>query len=646
MIGITLFSSACNHNTIEKNPTKAALTIPTLQPFDFKVIQFLQDANIPTEVFEKFETAIQGDKKAREWLDTYDDEHQNQYYPAITDVFPYRNIQKADAEKESYYHIGMLYYNGNKDIPLKQSREKAFYWLQLSAEKGSFSGAILAGDMAQSGDGISMNQKAAFDFYEKALKNEINGIAYERLAYCYENGIGTQIDDKKAKDYYFKSTLDGNEKGLYKLADSDELSFKQSILFSKAASSMDYSAPYFEMVYEGGDGYTADESKLQVIKCLGEAWENGTDPAAVQLKESITGNKYFPKEFVEELVKTSYTYSYHTFAPKYGVNPNRSLYNGKNIPFEEDEGIGGLYLENEDSEYYELDFDGDGTDEIGFPMLSGAGGAFMTDGFGIFKKNNKGFYKDYAFGPACTLRDGMRLINYNDRIYFITNPYSDTMNEPHDITARVIDKHGKGHELCVLCNQYKPKEIMTQVYDDYHKEEFAGFLSEVMSQTYEAISATKRHEMYNPNRTVILSDEPQDVYFAADINNDKVKEYIRKGHMIDQGKYYNDYHLFQIYDGEGKLTEEVEPSLELLPDDGYYGLHSTGNLYDRLPVGGKIVQFWTVEKDNKTYCIALTRNELLYGLHIVTIQNEKAIPVCDSLFFDEVQDIDIQFSKD
>jgi hypothetical protein len=65
-----------------------------------------------------------------------------------------------------------------------------------------------------------------------------------------------------------------------------------------------------------------------------------------------------------------------------------------------------------------------------------------------------------------------------------------------------------------------------------------------------------------------------------------------------------------------------------------------------LPVGGNIVQFWTQEKDSRTYCIALTRNELLYGLHIYIVQNNVPIPVCQSLIFDEVQDVDIDFSKE
>lgn len=675
MMAATVFClSACNENNVgieelshsSAKPTIAVSPIPSLEPQSVMTKQFLEDTMMPAEIYEKFETAIKGDIEAQEWLDKYDHDNKNRYLSVSYKVFPYRNAQNACLENECYYNIGMLYYYGDEDIPLKQNKDKAFYWLNLSADKGSFFGAIQAGDMAQSGDGTSVNKEVAFDLYEKALKIKIHGIAYERLAYCYENGIGTDMDKQKAQEYYFKSTLDGNPKGLYKLSTSDGISQMQSILFSKAASSLDYSADYFDMVYGGLDAYSPKESKLKTIGRLTEVWDNGTDPAAVQLKKSIRENKHFPKEFVEALIKSSYTYSYHAFAEKYGIKPNRSFEDGKNIQFDLSEGNNEFeyyestakrYLEYNESTFYELDFDGDGEDEIGIPLHSGAGGAFMADGFGIFKKNKEGFYEIYAGGPDCTLRDAMRLIKYDGRVYFITNPFSDTEDEPHNITARVIDENGKGHEISIICNEYKPKEIMIKVYDNYNIDEFDSFITEVMKHAYEAIAATKRHEMYNTDivKQVKLAEEPQDVsfdslpmnvYFAADINNDGAKEFVRKGHLITQTKYYNDYNLFQVYDSESKLIANPEPMMDVLPYGEYYGLHSVGNIYDILPIGGKIIQFWTREKDNKTYCVALTRNELLYSLHVYTVQNEKPVPVCHSLLFDEVQGVEIIFSKD
>jgi len=668
-MSIILSLNGCNDNLATEElsplPTKcitATSTTPSLHMENNMAKQFLEDADLPIEIYENFEMAIQGDINAREWLDEYDDKNKHKYFSALNGVFPSRNGSNPYSANECYYNIGMLYYKGDDYIPLKQDKNKAFYWLRLSADEGSFFGAIQAGDMALNGDGIPKNEKEAFNLYKKALEIKKHGTAYERLAYCFENGIGTDKDGQKAQEYYFKSTLDGNPIGLYKLSTSDGISQSQSIMLLKAASSMDYSSGYFEMAYGGLDGYSANDSKLRIIERLSEVWDKGTDPVAVQIKKSIRENQYFPKEFTEALIKTSYTYSYHAFAEKNGIKPNRNYEDGRSIRFDltGDEfesyavGMAKNYLEYDECTFYELDFDGDGEDEIGIPLHSGAGGAFMVDGFGIFKKNKNGLYEEYAFGPQCSMRDAMRLIKYNSRIYFITNPFSDTDNEPHNITARTIDKNGKGHEVSISCTKYNPKEIITKVYGNYNTDEFSNFLKEIKAQAYEAIAVTKSHRMYNPNtanpvkktdlpENILSGFLPQDVYFEADIDNDGEKEFIRKAHVITQSKYYNDYNLFQIYDSQSKLCETVEPIMDLLPYDDYFGLHSGGNLYDLLPIGGKVVQFWTQEKDNVTYCVALTRNELLYSLHVYVVKNNQTIPVCHSLLFDEVQDIEVKF---
>ncbi|MFZ5986401.1 MAG: hypothetical protein ACOYWZ_04635, partial [Bacillota bacterium] len=356
MMAVTTFClSACSGNNVgtgelsypSLKPTIAISPIPSLQPQNDMTKQFMEDAKLPIEVYEKFATAIQGDMKAREWLEKYDKENKNMYFSTLNGVFPYRNGQNAYLENECYYNIGRLYYVSNENISFKQNKEKAFYWLNLSADKGSFIGAIEAGDMARSGDGIFKNEKVAFDLYKKALENKIHGTAYERLAYCYENGIGTDKDQQKAQEYYFKSTLDGNPTGLYKLSTSAGISESKSILFLKAASSMDYDAGYFGMAYGGTDGYSANDSKLKTIEQLNEAWDNGTDPVAAQLKKSIRKGQHFPNKFIESLVKTSYTYSYHAFAKKHGIKTNRSVEDGKNIKFDFSE------VKDEWDKYYE-----------------------------------------------------------------------------------------------------------------------------------------------------------------------------------------------------------------------------------------------------------------------------------------------------
>lgn len=402
MMSVTIFClSSCSENNIvtervsysTAKPTKTIA--PSSQPQNNMMKEFLEDAKMPIETHEKFLTAIKGDTEALEWLEKNDNKNKNFYWSVLYKVFPYKNGQSV-LENEFYYNIGMLYYYGDEDIPIKQNKDKAFYWLNFSADKSSFFGAIQAGDMAKSGDGISINEKLAFDLYIKALENKVHGIAYERLAYCYENGIGTDIDKQKSQEYYYKSLIGGNPNGFYKLSTSDGLSHIQSILFSKAASSLDYSASYFSMAYDGLNGYSAADSKLKIIDRLTEIWDNGTDPVAVKLKKSIRKDKHFSDEFVEELFKTSYTYSYHAFAEKHGIKPNRSFEDGKKIKFaltEKDNEIENeiinmatRHLEYEECAFYELDFDGDEKNEIGIPLNRVAGGAFMRDGLVFLKR--------------------------------------------------------------------------------------------------------------------------------------------------------------------------------------------------------------------------------------------------------------------
>lgn len=83
------------------------------------------------------------------------------------------------------------------------------------------------------------------------------------------------------------------------------------------------------------------------------------------------------------------------------------------------------YLEKERGKFYKLDFDGDGENEIGIPIHSGAGGMYQSDGFCIFKKNKEGLWEEYAYGPDCTFLDYMYIIQFEGNIYFITNPSTD-----------------------------------------------------------------------------------------------------------------------------------------------------------------------------------------------------------------------------
>lgn len=85
MVVTIYYLSACSEN---KNPTKAITPIPTSKSQNNKIKQFMEDAKLPIDIYENFEEAIQGDKKAHEWLNRYDDECNSMYFSALVGVFP------------------------------------------------------------------------------------------------------------------------------------------------------------------------------------------------------------------------------------------------------------------------------------------------------------------------------------------------------------------------------------------------------------------------------------------------------------------------------------------------------------------------------------------------------------------------------
>ena len=632
------------------------------------LLQFCNDASIPESVRNQFALAVRGDEEAQNWIYQYTYQHDDLTWTITNIVY---NYDSAIDENVCLFNIAMLYYNGNDYIGFLQDRAKAFEWAKLSADMGNADAALCIGDMARYGNGVTVNVNMAFSYYLASQSIATDGIILDRLGDCYAYGIGTVPDRKKAFDYYLDSASMGYSEGMYKLSDFTEHSEINMTALYKAASSMNYSGDYWDMVYGGLEGYSADNSKRDLVEKLSDIWENGNDIAAVKLQSALRSDKYFSNEFVKALTRTVYSYSYHLFAENYGLQPNRTHEDGMVISFAPNDtselefdynvSMAEKYLEYDTCQFYEYDFDGDGVNEIGIPMHSGAGGAFMADRFAVFQKNADGFYTYYAEGPDCTLRDAMRIIQYNGRIYFIVNPFDDTRNAPHNIIAYTIDVNGKGRELSIICKDYDLQNIITYT-DDVYSDEYYVLFSEVEQQIHDAVVAVKQQQLYSPDSEKHLAYDDnndwwsnrsgenfgeitrQDVFFAADIYNSGFEKVIHKGRLITQSKYYDDYYWFQVYedlDFEVDLTPIISPKFY----GEYYGQHSSGNIYDVLPLEGGIVQFWAHEYNGTTLCLALQRYGLLYVLQIFEVRNGEVNLVSKSLYFDEVQGIEIVISS-
>ena len=628
------------------------------------LMQFFEDADVPEAVRGLFAMAVSGDKESQELVFQYCQQHDDLTWQVRGIV--YRHAYESD-ENECLFRIAMLYYYGDDNIHFMQDRIKTIEWSTLSAEKGNVEAALFAGDMVRYGDGVPVDEQAAFAFYMMAHSIISNGYTCERLGDCYAGGIGTTADSEKAFGYYLASASMGNYEGLYKLADFRQYAEINMAALYKAASSRNYSGDYWAMVDKGLDGYSAGYYKTDLVSKLLDIWNSGDDPAALSMKESLCSDDEFPGTFVEALVQVVYTYSYHAFAEEYGLRPNRT--DGtiiQFVPVEDDkrnfasERIAELYLERDGFQFYEYDFDNCGENEIGVSLRNGSGGDFMSDSFGIYKKNKDGLYEYLATGPGYTLRDGMRIIRYGGKIYFIVNPFDDTGNAPHNIVAQTIDKNGNSHEISIIINDYFLQHIVTYTSEAY-SDCYNGFSAEVEQQVHEAVTATKEQRVYSPENEEQLvyygydywwdktsgwhSEEVarQDVFAIADLDNTGVEIIIHKGRLIIPGWHYFDYNWFQIYESSDFNFDSLFVKAPFCYDY-FSGKHSGGNIHNLMPLNGDVVQFWTHEYGGVTYCATLQRYGLLYALHVFKVHQGEVDLVSKSLYFDEAQNVDIAFS--
>lgn len=628
-------------------------------PEDTLADDFIEDCDMPDEIRGVFKRAVNGDKESMQWLS--DDADSNNFLGVV--------LHRAGVPREAEvlcYSIGMIYYGKIQDPLLEADKVKAFKWYQRASVLGDFSGAILAGDMAKRGDGIPVNERDAFMLYSRAFDIEKNGNSYERLALCYQSGIGTDADMQKAKEYIFYSMMGGNVRGYYQyLLLEDSLNQEEKVVLSKTVSSLDFTIGYFYMVYEGRHGYSINTSNQKVLEFLNHVWEDGTDPAVIEIEKSLRSNEYFPETFVEACIRTSYAYACHAFVDTYGIRPNRGYEDGKKIKFARNDYVRDKlpddsqavedYLKDKSSRYYEKDFDGDGENEIGITNYISTGGAPVAYGFNIYKKNDDGLYDFYAQGPDCTMGDVMHIVEYGGRIYFLKIAAIDEKNSYHAITAEMIDKEGKVHRMHLDALGYQLKRAVDYSYEQNAPEDMGGFKKHILEQSKEAVRITKKPGIYHPGAVHrVLTDEKlsaqlgrfepeESVYFSADIENNGAEKFIWKLHATSDSKYYDDFNLFQIYESKEALLNDLDYQSEIEVGDSY-GLYSSGNVYDAFPIMGSIVQFWCEEWEGVTYCLALTKNEQVYTLQVYKKENGKAIPVYHCILLDEAQEMQILFS--
>lgn len=110
---------------------------------------------------------------------------------------------------ESMYTMGYLYGNGRV---VEKDEEQSAYWYLQSALHGDLFAINKMGHQAFARD----EDKEAFDWYMMAAeKNDIQG--EYNVGFCYESGIGVEVNIKKARYWYKRAALQGDEQSINRL---------------------------------------------------------------------------------------------------------------------------------------------------------------------------------------------------------------------------------------------------------------------------------------------------------------------------------------------------------------------------------------------------------------------------------------------
>lgn len=563
-------------------------------------------------------------------------------------------------EEECHYNIANMYYHGWNDT-LSADKEKALAWLLSSAEKGYAPAAMQAADMLMDGDGVAADQAQAFSLYETACESMPSGIALRRLGDCYLTGQGTAANREKAFEMLMNGAFCGDAESLARLAEHFEIPNEQ--LLYKALASLGFRYDYWDIAYGEPDTYVMESVRQRAVSHLSSAWDAGTDPLAMDMKQSTMSNPWFSPGFLTQMKKIMYTYAYYGFASQYACTANAQQ-GSVEFNFEEDKeedwdrwwfnpngagfGIGGGY--------YIYDLDGDGVEELYAPFHTGAGGAHSGNPIIVLERDAQGRFDLSAVMSQYSHRDALYLISYDGAYYFVVNPYSDSGNALFNLDVVRYGSDGTFRMARLECSDYRPQRVLSLSNEEYIRANGLGSLIAIArTQAEEAISCSRQNLLYSPEEERGLlseyrshdsldpSPESKDIYIRCNYDNDDVWETIVKGHRIDSsGKYYFDLTRVDVFESKEEAATATPIAMMDL-NFGYYGRVSLGNIYDILPLDHSLLQFWIINYKDNYYTAALTRHDMTYTLSLYYLEGAQVTTLHQELFLDAFGAIHVTF---
>ncbi|MBZ2174388.1 relaxase MobL [Schnuerera sp. xch1] len=204
------------------------------------------------------------------------------------------SLSAEEGYKFAEYSLGGLYYRGQG---VEQSCERAFE-LYLKSAKQSFPYAEFElAKMYHDGIGTNRNEEESNKYFSSAFmgfkklekKSHDDKIQY-RLGWMLQNGVGTEKDIGKAKEYYEKSARLGNTFACYSLAklilaeeNPEKEEVKKAIDYLKQTSDTGNQFAQYSLGKLHLNGEYVDKNILKALELFKLSAEEGNEYAAYQL---------------------------------------------------------------------------------------------------------------------------------------------------------------------------------------------------------------------------------------------------------------------------------------------------------------------------------------------------------------------------
>jgi len=113
-----------------------------------------------------------------------------------------------EGHPQAMVELGVIYETGPKPIDI--DLVKAKYWYEMAAREKNIDAILAIARLHLIGDGYPQNYQLAKLYYESILEEYHDRRALFGLAYMYHQGLGVDINLKKAEICYLRATSEGH----------------------------------------------------------------------------------------------------------------------------------------------------------------------------------------------------------------------------------------------------------------------------------------------------------------------------------------------------------------------------------------------------------------------------------------------------